>query len=319
MNVYDFDETIYKGDSTRDFIVFCYRRHFFKMLTFAPGHLWTGFLYFLDRIDKTEMKQRLYKMFIAIDDMDAEIQAFWKTHLKKIKPWYKENQKPDDVVISASPEFLLQPAMDLLGIEYMMASVVDKETGVYFGVNCHGVEKVLRYSQVFGDAPIDRFYSDSLSDTPLARLAKESFIVRGETLTPWEDYKRGWMKEHFFNRQFFSFAFAFFFASVAMLLLSVILGSFLPNGLAFSLAAIGSMILNFVMNSRLVFHMPLSLGRFLKFLACCVPGFLLLSLFEWWFVRYNGWAVGWAYLAAVLVGAPLTFLLLKQLAFQDKD
>lgn len=33
---------------------------------------------------------------------------------------------------------------------------------------------------------IDEFYSDSHSDDPLARLAKQAFLVKGEKLTPWE-------------------------------------------------------------------------------------------------------------------------------------
>ena len=35
MNVFDFDETIYRGDSTRDFVIFCMKRHK-KALLYLP-------------------------------------------------------------------------------------------------------------------------------------------------------------------------------------------------------------------------------------------------------------------------------------------
>ena len=38
MNVYDFDKTIYYGDSTADFYLFCLKRHK-KILTLAPSIL----------------------------------------------------------------------------------------------------------------------------------------------------------------------------------------------------------------------------------------------------------------------------------------
>jgi phosphoserine phosphatase len=34
----------------------------------------------------------------------------------------------------------------------------------------------------YPDVEIDRFYSDSLADTPLAKLARESFMVKGDSI-----------------------------------------------------------------------------------------------------------------------------------------
>ena len=76
-------------------------------------------------------------------------------------------------------------ACALLGIRTCIASRVDPQTGKYDGLNCHGAEKVRRFREAFPDGVIERFYSDSLSDTPLARLASEAFLVSGEKLSPW--------------------------------------------------------------------------------------------------------------------------------------
>lgn len=82
------------------------------------------------------------------------------------------------------------PACERVGIKNVMASVVDKESGKYTGINCHGEEKVRRFFERYKDGIIDEFYSDSYSDTPLARLAvSESYIVKGERLMKWKFQK----------------------------------------------------------------------------------------------------------------------------------
>ena len=60
------------------------------------------------------------------------------------------------------------------------------KTGIYSGNNCHGEEKVARFNAAFPGAEIDNFYSDSHSDDPMARVAKRSFMVKGENLSEWE-------------------------------------------------------------------------------------------------------------------------------------
>ena len=117
--------------------------------------------------------------------MDRWDEEFWDENAEHIKEWYLLQQREDDVVISASPEFLLRPICRRLGIHYLLASVVDKRTGMYYGLNCYGEEKVRRFRQTF-DGEIDAFYSDSFSDAPLANLAKRAYLVDGDQILPWE-------------------------------------------------------------------------------------------------------------------------------------
>ena len=118
-------------------------------------------------------------------DVDATVDQFWQKNFSRVKPWYYEKQRPDDVVISASPEFLVRPACDRLGIRCVMGSPVDKHTGKFSGPNCHGKEKVNRFRKVFGSAHIEEFFSDSYSDTPLAELADKAWLVKDSKLLPW--------------------------------------------------------------------------------------------------------------------------------------
>ncbi|MEG0239388.1 MAG: HAD-IB family phosphatase [Anaerorhabdus sp.] len=184
MNVYDFDETIYDGDSTRDFVFYLVKKYP-KTLLVLPKVGIKGIRYVLKNISKTEFKTNVYSMFKYIPNIDKELELFVDNHMHCIKRWYIEQQKEDDVIISASPEFLLQPFMDKLGIRYLIASKVNKFTGEYRGLNCYGEEKVVRFDQELNRNDIDKFYSDSYSDDPMAKLAKQAFLVKGNQLVKW--------------------------------------------------------------------------------------------------------------------------------------
>lgn len=187
MNVYDFDDTIYKGDSTFDFYKYSLKKKPSIIFSFP---LISAIKFLLGLEKKVVWKEKFYRFFRRIDNMDLHVESFWKEHKKNIKEYYLLQQRESDVVISASPEFLLKPICDELGIEYLIASRVDKKTGKYSGENCWGEEKVRRFFEVFGNKKIDKFYSDSYSDTPLARISKEAYLVDGENLLNWEKWDK---------------------------------------------------------------------------------------------------------------------------------
>ena len=56
-----------------------------------------------------------------------------------------------DLIISASPEFLLKPICGILGIKHLIASKVSPVDGKYTGKNCHGKEKVRRFKQLYNE------------------------------------------------------------------------------------------------------------------------------------------------------------------------
>ncbi len=188
MNVYDFDKTIYDGDSTAHFYLYCLKTQpaTWKWL---PYQAICAIPFGLKIMDKTKFKERFYKFITSINNIDKTVEEFWKIHKSGIKKWYLDTQKDDDVIISASPYFLLEPIIKELKIKNLMASNVDKYTGKYSGVNCHGKEKVRRFYEVYPNGEIDEFYSDSLSDTPLADISKKAFIVKGNNISNWPHNK----------------------------------------------------------------------------------------------------------------------------------
>ena len=179
MNVYDFDNTIFRGDSTTRFFGFCLKRHpliarRLPVVSFEALLLLTG------KTDKTGFKSRLFGFLRDLPDVDQAVAAFWAENGDRIKPWYLAQRRPDDLVISAGPEFLIQPVCSRL-----IASRVDAKTGRYAGKNCDGEEKLRRFRAEYGDATVEAFYSDSMSDAPMAKVAERAFLVRGDQLLPW--------------------------------------------------------------------------------------------------------------------------------------
>ncbi len=184
VNVYDFDDTIYSGDSSRDFYFYCLFKYK-KLFLLQPMVAFYGALFLLKIYPKTQFKEKVFSFLKWIPDIDKTLTEFWDIYISNIKEFYKSTRRDDDIIISASPEFLLKPAMKFIGNPRLIGSKIDKHTGRYDGVNCYGRQKVIRLNNQFPNVEIDEFYSDSRSDSPLADLADRAYLVIGERLEKW--------------------------------------------------------------------------------------------------------------------------------------
>ena len=117
--------------------------------------------------------------------LPAEVNAFWDGHLQRIYPWYLAQRRDDDVIISASPDFLIGEACRRLGVRWI-ASRVDPRSGRFEGLNCWGEEKPRRFEQEYHSAEIEEFYSDSLSDAPMMALAERAYVTTRGRVEPWD-------------------------------------------------------------------------------------------------------------------------------------
>lgn len=183
MNVYDFDNTIYDGDSTIDFYLFCLRKKPY-IIIYLFKQMFGMLLYIFKKIDKTKMKEMFFS-FIKIIPTEEYVSLFWNTNEEKIKEWYIEQKNIDDVVISASPKFLIEPICNRKGISNVLASEVDPKNGKFISINCYGEEKLIRFSKAYDINSIDKFYTDSKSDLPLAKIAKSAYMVNKNSITKW--------------------------------------------------------------------------------------------------------------------------------------
>lgn len=184
MNTYDFDQTIYEPDSSYSFYMYCLKKHPSAVLRTMPKTLVFSMQYARKKISTKKLKEHLFSFLRYLSDVDRTVADFWEEHRSGIGQWYLTQKREDDIIISASPEFLLRPIAETLGVR-LIATPMDKHSGAIMGENCHDKEKVRRFQAEYPGAHTERFYSDSLSDTPMAELADEAFLVTKGKLSPW--------------------------------------------------------------------------------------------------------------------------------------
>lgn len=183
MNVYDFDHTIYAGDCTIDFWRYCIRKKPGVLLA-MPRAAFAAVKFGLNWCSREELKETFYRFLQRLPNVEGYIQDFWSKNLQKIRPWYLAQKRDDDLIISASPEFLISAACKSLNVHWI-ASKVDCRSGQLLGANCRGKEKVRRLFQYYPHPKVDKFYSDSRSDNPLAVLATHAYLVKKGKISEW--------------------------------------------------------------------------------------------------------------------------------------
>ncbi len=189
INGYDFDGTIYDGDSSVDFYLFCLKKNK-KVLLQLPIQIWGIILYSLKIIDKTAFKEKVFSFLKRIDNVDDYVKEFWKQNDRKIKQWYYEQKENTDVIISASPEFLLNPLKKKLNIDRVIATKTNKKTGKFESKNCHDYEKIKRFEEIYKNKKINKFYTDSIkADRAMLEYSQIGYIVKGNDVRRWENEK----------------------------------------------------------------------------------------------------------------------------------
>ena len=189
IDVYDFDGTIYDGDSTVDFVLFAVRRHP-NVLLGLPRIARAALKLRKKEIGLTEFKTVLFAEMAERMDLKTEAGLFWldpKTK-EKLGAWFRTTPRDLPIVLcSASPEFEIAPAAKLLGIPTVVATRVDIATGELIGKNCKAEEKLSRLKAHFGDYEIRAMYTDDAkADGPLLAAAREGYILTHGKMEPFK-------------------------------------------------------------------------------------------------------------------------------------
>lgn len=185
MNVYDFDKTIFYPDSSATFLKYLLKKYP-RIFCLELTEIFSAFFRFVvgGFQDSNQLKESCFSVIRYLDDPEREAEEFWNTHMDHIGQWYLRQMKSDDLVISASPEFLLRPVSKKLGFR-LIATPMSISTGKICGLNNRGQVKLKNYMEQFPDQTIEEFYSDSHADEPLARLANKAFMVSKGEVSPW--------------------------------------------------------------------------------------------------------------------------------------
>ncbi len=186
MNVYDFDNTIYDGESCFHLFLFYLRRD--------PGllRLLPQVVHAFARYKKGEVTAEAFLRQYAplveeklrqIPDLEADMAAFWDRHMRRIKPFYARQRQPDDLIVTAAPDFSMREICRRLDVRHCLATRVEPGTCRILHFNLQE-RKIDALRQAYPDAQIDKFYTDSAeNDAPLIALAREAYLVRGSRIT----------------------------------------------------------------------------------------------------------------------------------------
>lgn len=182
MNAYDFDGTIFFPNVTFKFAVWCILRHPGLLFTYVPQMLLNALGYKMGKIPMYKYGRSFFKYMMLIPDFDKQIEAFWNKNERHISKWYLNQKRSDDLIISASPECIVRPVTERLGVN-LVGTLYDHEMGVFYG-NFMLAKNKARFIIELGMPKIENFYSDSLSDTPLALCAEHAFLVKRMATKP---------------------------------------------------------------------------------------------------------------------------------------
>ncbi len=184
MNVYDFDNTIYDGESVIDFFLF-YCKKDKSLIKYIPSVFIALVKY---KLGKVTIEQALAKYGEAVgsyyrdnDQIKDDMLTFWDKHMHKIKPFYKKIQTDDDLIISGSPEFSLEIICKRLGIKRYIGSIIEKDGSI--PRLCIREAKVKAFFEEYPDTEIENFYTDSINDMPLIEISKNAYLVKGSKIT----------------------------------------------------------------------------------------------------------------------------------------
>ena len=181
-NVYDFDDTIFNGDSSVRFWRFCFKNDI-SLVRYIPKQLFGLLCYLLKLKNLTGCKEYFFSFLKGVKDPMRTVDAFCEQSKKRIKTWYLNQKSDNDIIITASPEFLVKGFFKDEHI-CVIGTTMDCETGKISGPNCKGEEKVKRLHELFPDVKIDSFYSDSHSDDPLGNISKNRYV--GKFIKKWK-------------------------------------------------------------------------------------------------------------------------------------
>ena len=190
MRVFDFDGTIYDGESLFDLYLYS-ARHDPKVFRFIAPVLRYAVKYKLGRATLEQMEygvDRMAEGYLTelnrsrrVASVEQLVNDFWDRNYPRIKPWYQP--EPNDVILTASFDLTVGEACRRLGVRNLVASKVDMETMKVTYLNFN-TNKARRFRELYGpDAVVDEFYTDSRFDQPMIDMARRAFMVKGNTIT----------------------------------------------------------------------------------------------------------------------------------------
>ena len=179
VNVYDFDGTIYLDNSLKEFSIFCAKKKPIILICF-PIQM---FFLLLFRLNITKDLSHFYLFLRLLKKSEKEnlIKEFWDLNEDKVCKWYLDQKKETDIIVSASPEFLIKEISNRLGVS-CIASDISIETGKNYRT-CRGKDKVVMFYEKYPNTIINESYGNAKSDYYIMEEGKCGYFVKNITTT----------------------------------------------------------------------------------------------------------------------------------------
>ena len=196
--VYDFDKTIYGGESGTNYFQYYLKKYPLKAFLFVLWYLKEIFLYLIKITDLKKLKERFF-VFLekhTKEEIEELTKEFWKEYSRLNYKWtaaeLEQNRKECDMVIvsSATPKFIINTFLKELGYDLVFGTEFEGDGKEKFvakikGENNKGQEKVKKLNQWAEENDIKykivKFYSDSLADKPLFDIAEKRIWIKKGT------------------------------------------------------------------------------------------------------------------------------------------
>ncbi len=184
MNVFDFDNTIYRGESFIDLFIMVLKKD--PTLLRNVPHMVSGVLQYklgTLRLESALAKYAaIFEEYVSgLDNLDDLVTEFWDKHIHKVKPFYEDVRSEEDIVISASPEIVIAEVCRRIGIKNYVGTQFDRETGK-LGLVCFRENKIKAFFDRYPDGRIDTLYTDSMHDKPLMDISDKVYFVTGDKI-----------------------------------------------------------------------------------------------------------------------------------------
>lgn len=211
--LFDFDGTLSAGDSNTEFWKYCFA-HSIRPWLFLPVFLLgcivkiiSMFTFHKHAVGKIDLLWReLMRMYLSRNMVKKLAPGFIKKHMQKRFGWAAEQVAKEKaagnfvICISAGPDFLIDKLVGDMDFNAVICSIMDENRPWKYDFLCWGDNKVLALADyanmLFVRNPeynidtienaldgidVVRTYSDSRSDLPIMRLAREEVWIDPKT------------------------------------------------------------------------------------------------------------------------------------------
>ena len=180
MNAFDFDNTLYHGESAVDFALFLIRYN--KRIILLLPRIFRNLLkYKLCLAKKDQIQEELNHYLPAVlpdkPELDRVVRQFWSLHQHRLDKRLIRRIRPEDAIISACPDFLIRPLMNRLHTSTLICTEVDTEQKQVIFLNFSS-QKVIRFRERYGERNIHAFFTDSFNDKAMMDISERVYLVK---------------------------------------------------------------------------------------------------------------------------------------------